>query len=119
MLASPKLDLQLKASTTQEREHPEHIAWSLKRKHYDSLRQRRLTPILLVGLMLPEVLEDAVVHTADELIVRRCAYWLSLDGMGPIEGNVGSTTVQLPRSNVFSPDALSALMAKISREEQL
>ncbi|MBL4683371.1 MAG: DUF4365 domain-containing protein [Nannocystaceae bacterium] len=118
-LAGPKLDLQLKASTDQGHDHPEHIAWSLSRAHYDKLRHDAVLPRLLVVLMLPEKLEHSVEHGADKLVMRRCAYWTCLLGADAIRGTAESTTVHLAKANVFSPDALKSLLEKVSREETL
>lgn len=116
-IAGPKLDLQLKATTDQRHEHDRHIAWSLRRTHYDQLRNEALVPRLLVVLMLPPDLNDAVEHTVEHLMVRRCAYWTCLQGCPAIDGPADSTTVHLDKSNVFSPMSLTTLMEKVSREE--
>ncbi|MCA9711466.1 MAG: DUF4365 domain-containing protein [Myxococcales bacterium] len=118
-LAGPKPDLQLKASTEQGHDHGPHIAWSLSRAHYDKLRSRSMVPRLLVVLMLPEKLEHAVEHTIEHLLVRRCAYWTSLQGQDAIEGGANSTTVHIDKSRVFSPSALAELMERASREEDI
>ena len=118
-MTGPKLDLQLKASTDQQHDHDEHVAWSLPRAHYDKLRSNSMAPRLLVVLMLPEKLEDAVVHTVEHLLVRRCAYWICLKGQPAITGSAKSTTVHIDKKNVFSPDALAEMMEKASREEDI
>lgn len=119
MLAGPKLDLQLKASSDQRHVHDEHIAWSLPRKHYDQLRSDACAPRILVVLLLPTDEDDWVRHSPEALILRRCAYWDSLHGRAPLEGSTDSTTVHIPRSQVFSPETLNALMVKVSRKEAL
>jgi hypothetical protein len=116
-LAGPKLDIQLKASSDPRHVLPEHISWSLRREHYDLLRGRACSPRILVVLVLPEEEGEWMHHTADSLILRRCAYWESLRGRGPIDGPQESTTVHVPKTNVFSPSTLQRLMEKVSREE--
>ena len=118
-VAGPKLDLQLKASTDQGHDRGDHVAWSLSRAHYDSLRSKAMAPRLLVVLMLPARLDDAVSHSVEYLLVRRCAYWTCLQGRPPIEGTVESTTVYIDKKNVFSPENLAALMEKASQDEDL
>lgn len=118
-LAGPKLDLQLKSSTDQTHVHEHHIAWSLPRAHYDKLRLNAMVPRLLVVLMLPDTLKNAVAHTVEHLLVRRCAYWTCLQGRDAIKGEADSTTVHIDKDKVFSPRALDELMAKVSREEEI
>lgn len=118
-LAGPKLDLQLKASNDPSHDHPEHVSWSLSRAHYDILRGNAFVSRILVVLVLPAESAEWVHHSADSLILRRCAYWESLRGRGPIEGTQDSTSIRIPKSNVFSPSALERLMEKVSREETL
>jgi hypothetical protein len=114
--AGPKLDLQLKASNDPSHVHPEHISWSLSRAHYDILRGKACSPRILVVLVLPAEEDDWMHHSAESLILRRCAYWESLRGHDPIEGTQDSTTVHIPKTNVFSPSTLQGLMEKASRE---
>jgi hypothetical protein len=118
-LARPKLDLQLKSSSDPSHVHNEHISWSLKRAHYDHLRQESHVPILLVVLVLPAESSDWLSHSPEELVMRRCAYWENLRGREPISGNAGSTTLHIPKANLFSPKNLEAMMAKIRRGEAL
>lgn len=120
-LKSPKIDIQLKSTTDQSHDLGTQISWSLKRAHYDILRDPMVcTPKVLVILMLPERIETSVEHTADQLVLRRCAYWVSLVGEPAIDdGTKKYHTVYLPKSNVFSPDALRKLLEKISAEEAL
>ncbi|HYO58726.1 hypothetical protein [Archangium sp.] len=54
-------------------------------------------------------------HLAEALIIRRCAYWLSMAGLPPITSE--SKVVHLPRTNVFSPEQLRSMMERVSRGE--
>ncbi len=118
-LAGPKLDIQLKSTSVQTHVNDQHVVWSLRRSHYDSLRADSCNPRILVVLILPESESTWIEHTAESLILRRCAYWHTLRGCGPIAGEASSTTVRLPLTNVFSPQTLKRLMEKISRGETL
>jgi len=117
-LASPKLDIQLKASSDQSHDREHHIAWQLLKSHYDILRADSCIPRILVVVMLPEDLGQSVEHSADQLILRRCGYWCSLKGNPDIEGEQQSTVVEVPRCNMFSPEALRELMEQIGRGEE-
>src|SRR5690606_17055731 len=91
----------------------DHIAWPLKLKHYDALRADAQAPHLLVVLLLPKDLENSVEHSAEQLVLRRCAYWVTMTGMAPASSKT-STTVQLPKTQLFSPDALTKILGSVS-----
>lgn len=76
----PALDLQLKATINLSEPHEGCFHFPLKRRNYDLLRQPTQTPRLLVVLDLPRDEHRWMTITADELILRRSAYWLNLRG---------------------------------------
>ena len=49
----------------------------------------------------------------DQLVLRHCAYWLSLAG-APATDNEWSVTVQVPRANLFTVEGLGGLMHRIN-----
>jgi len=118
-LAGPKIDLQLKATSVQAHVRSDHVALSLPRRHYDLLRAEACNPRILVGLVLPANEAEWIEHSAESLIMRRCAYWQTLCGQAEIVGDAKSTTVRLPLDNVFSPTSLNELMSRASRREAL
>ena len=81
-------------------------------KNYNDLRSDTQTPRLLVVLELPAEESLWMTVTAEELILRRRAYWLSLQ-RGHEEG-VGqeTVTVRIPEDNVFDIEALRTLMER-------
>lgn len=116
-LYSPEIKLQLKA-TSNANINGDNIHFALPIKNYNDLKARTATPRLLVILCLPEVKEDWLQHTANELVLKKCAYFLNLKGL-PDSNNDTTVTVHVPLANVFSPDALFDLMLKTSKEEML
>lgn len=118
-LKGPKIDLQLKATTRTDVERAESVAWSLEIGHYNQLVAEALVPHLLVILLLPPKLVDSVEHTAEQLVLRRCAYWVTMTGMEAAPEGQQSKTVHLPKSQPFSPDALLGILEKVSRGERL
>jgi hypothetical protein len=50
---SPRLDVQLKATSDPAVVRADAIAWRLKRKNYDDLRRVTVVPRLLIVLVLP------------------------------------------------------------------
>lgn len=85
--------------------------YALKRRNYDLLRGPTQVPRLLVVLALPEDAADWLHISSEELIMRRCAYWVSLAG-APETDNTTSVTVSVPAQNRFDLAALGALMAQ-------
>jgi hypothetical protein len=113
--ARPKLDVQLKCTSRQDLLHDGFLSWTLDRAYYDSLRHDAVTPHLLVVLLLPEDASTWLEHSAEQLVLRRCAWWVKMTGMPG--ANTASVTVRLPLDQVFSPDQLRAIMAKVSKGE--
>jgi hypothetical protein len=119
-LASPKLDLQLKCSNDQSILHSDFVSWTLSREHYDDLRRRASDPHLLVVLTLPEKEAEWIECTPQQLIIRRCAFWVKMTGMPEItDAAQKNKSVRLPHTQVFSPVQLKGLMEKLSREEEI
>lgn len=114
-VASPELNLQLKCTTDWTIVNNE-ISFVLKRKNYDDLTAKCLVPKILVVLCLPPQREQWVNHSVNELLLRKCAYWLSLKEFPPTE-NGTSVTVRIPTSNIFSSDQLHDILTKISKQE--
>ena len=112
----PKLDVQLKATSTLIWKD-DSASFSLKRKNYEDLRELRMAPIILVVLELPTNESEWLTCNSSSLILRRSAFWLSLAGFGPIETD--SSTVQLLKDQRFEPSSLSAMMQKARTGEPL
>jgi hypothetical protein len=113
----PQLDLQLK-STTRAEVRDAQVIHDLEVRAYNVLRQAvvGLTPRILVLLVLPEDESQWTTQTVDELILRRCAYWLSLRGAEP---TTAQTTIRItvPRMQVFSAEAIEVLMSRLQQGE--
>ena len=89
------------------------ISFPLKAKNYEDLRHTDYqTPRILVVVFVPEQVRDWTAHTEQALVLRYCAYWWSLGGL-PASSNQRSTTVHLPRTNLFNVAGLEALMDRI------
>ena len=104
----PAIDLQLKA-TVNLSQADDHYRFELKRRNYDLLRIQTQTPRVLVVLDLPREDDQWITVTTDELILRRCAYWLNLVG-APETDNRSSVTVWIPMENVFDVQNLRLIM---------
>jgi hypothetical protein len=79
----------------------------------NDLKINALVPRILVVVLVPEKITDWIKQTEDELCLRYCAYWVSLRGITDTE-NTTSVTIEIPRSNQFTPLSLQAIIERIS-----
>ncbi len=106
-------------STTRAHLRQGQLYYDLDVKNYNDLRAPApMCPRLLVVLVLPEQGEEWLHQTAEELVLRRCAYWLWL---GRAEATTATTTlrVQIPLGQVFSVGGLQDMVARLGRGEPL
>ena len=115
---SPKLELQLKSTATIEwKDGEDTFPFRLPKKNYEDLRPANvLVPRILVVVRLPEGPERWTEMTDEQLILRHCAYWLSLRGNEESD-KMTSVTVYLPTSQRFNVEALQRLMTEIAEGE--
>jgi Domain of unknown function (DUF4365) len=107
-----QLDLQLK-STTRARVNDSEVRFDLETKTYDDLRETGdNVPRILVVLLMPPDESQWISQSPEELVLRRGAYWLSLEGYPPTTASK-TVRITIPRSNVFSVQAVLALMASL------
>lgn len=113
------LHVQLKATRVDPVERNGRFSFSLPVRQYNKLRETRLTTArLLVVLYLPPDQANWLSHSEDALIARRCAYWVSLRGAAS-SANDTNQTVYIPRQQVLSVDALTEIMIRCSRDEEI
>jgi len=104
----PSIDIQLKATVTFDEDDLQHWPFQLKKKNYDDLRCETMIPRYLVVFRMPRDGTEWLVTDGNALILKHCAYWLSLRGMLGITGD--SKSVHIPKMNIFDVDALQRLM---------
>jgi hypothetical protein len=100
------IDVQLKASNSLEFTD-NAVKFRLTLKNYEDLRSTTAAvPQLLVVVDLHGDANRWVNQDSDLLRFERSAYWLSLYGLPPTD-NTTSIGVQIPRTQVFTPNALA------------
>lgn len=110
------LGLQLKHTRQTSALHDSYISQRLLRDHFNKLRETQPDfPRLLVVMVVPPTLDDWLRQSEDCLMVRRCAYYVSLKNRRALAAAQQSTTVQLPRKNVFNVEAVCSLMDQARR----
>jgi hypothetical protein len=118
LLTEVDMKIQLKATVGQPADDGTHFSYFLSGvNRYNDLRSATVSVArILVVLFLPADAQDWLGHSADQLVLRRCAYWQSLRGAPDITTSSG-TTVKLPKTQVFSPDGLAQLAVRLSRRD--
>lgn len=107
-----KIDFQAKASENC-RISKSDITYVLSAKNHRDLAEVDVgTPRILIVLALPEDSRDWLATSPDMLILRRCAWWLSLRGQPPTQ-NAATETVRIPIGQTFDVDALTKMMARV------
>lgn len=112
-----QVDLQLR-STTRANVSDTQVSYDLDVRTYEYLREDSPIPSLLVVLVLPEEEVQWLSQSVEELIVRHCAYWLSLAGAEPTTAT-SSVRIAIPKTQVFSVAAVRSLMDRLSEGEKL
>lgn len=105
----PAVDIQLKSTVNLGVPTNGYYHYRLRVHNYNLLCIKTQIPRLLVVLDLPADEDRWLTITTDELILRRCAYWLSLLGEATTD-NQSSVTVRIPVDNVFNVEHLRLIM---------
>ncbi len=104
-----QIDLQIK-STTRANVGDSAITYDLPVRNYNHLRANDCSiPRFLVLLVMPDDEHQWLTQSIDELIVRHCAYWLSLVGY-PATESTSTVRIVIPKENVFSVPAVQQML---------
>ncbi len=118
VVADPKIDLQLKATNSVNLVQDDHVGLQISRTQYERLTRRSFAEKVLVVLVLPSNQSEWVTVTPEQLVLRKCAYYVVARHLDPvIEG--ATKLVKVPFSQAFTPAVLRAMMERVSREEPL
>jgi Domain of unknown function (DUF4365) len=114
------LKIQLKATVATPTETESYFSYFFKGiKQYDFLREETKNQHrILVVLFLPEERKEWLKVSPDQLILKNCAYWLSLRGADACANSSG-TTVYLPSEQALSPQNLLTIFERLSKNEPL
>ena len=105
----PGIELQLKATINLGPARDGYSHFALPVRNYELLIVSTQTPRILVVLDLPTNPCDWMEITADSLVLRHRAYWVSLAGREQTS-NTHNITVQIPDQNLFDVTGLIGLM---------
>lgn len=118
ILASPVIQVQLKATACEPFDLESNFSFPLPIKNYNDLRSHSMAPRLLVVVTLPMIKQDWLSLTEDALVAKRCAYWAILKGLPPTQ-NKRTQSVLISRNNQFTSQTLRKMMVNASRQEDL
>jgi len=114
---STRLDLQVKSYTGEAQGAP--WPYDLDVKTYrDLIPTNYQVPRVLVVVRVPSEVQDWMTHNEDQLVLRRCGYWLSLRGAAPT-ANTSTARVQISRANLLDAAGLTALMKEVAEGASL
>ncbi len=95
------------------------VIYDLESKNYNDLvAETSMLPNILILLALPQNSDEWLTVTADQLIIKKCAWWCSLEGKEPTT-NETTKRISIPDCQIFSPTALVDLMNKVKGGEKL
>ena len=106
---SPKLDVQLKATTNLRQREQGGFSYPLAVRNYSLLTGDSVVPRILVVLDLPNDPGRWLEISDDALLLRHRAYWRDLAGEPPTS-NSETVSVHLLEEQVFTVTALHELM---------
>lgn len=118
LMRSPRIEVQAKATAAEVRPGGESVKFSLPVKNYDDLRGITLVPRILVVMLVPEEIDTWIEQNEDHMLIRRCAYWASLQGRPETE-NTSSITIDIPCHQIFNVSSVQSLMERVARRESI
>ncbi|GBF80190.1 DUF4365 domain-containing protein [Aphanothece sacrum] len=115
----PRIDAQVKCTAAENIRKENCIKFPLPVKNYKTLiYPNPYVPLILVVVLVPSDINDWLKITEEDILMKKCGYWLSLRGQSPTN-NTENITVELPRQNLFTPVSLRNIMEKAGRRENL
>ncbi len=112
------INFQLKSSCDVNFENG-YVVYDLESKNYNDLvAESSMLPNILILFVLPPNSDEWLEVTPDQLIMKKCAWWCSLEGQAPTT-NQASKRIVIPDCQIFSPNALIDLMEKVKGGEKL
>ena len=111
-----QISVQLKSTSSNFTESDTFLSYPLKKKNYDDLRAPASTKAFLFLFIMPKDEKHWVSHSIDELLIRKCMYWVDLNDL-PDSKNKNTVSVQIPKVQIVSPDLLDELLTQVAEEE--
>ena len=108
------IDFQLKA-TSRDIIREEYVSFTMEARMNNHIAQRHerlhCTSVILIVLCLPSQSEEWLQLSEDELTLRKCCYWSKISSF---TSNLNTCIIEMPRSQIFTPEALQQMLGKTS-----
>lgn len=111
------VNLQLKCSSRLEFDEG-IITYDLESKSYNDLVMETVSPLILVVVDFPEKEAEGIVFSEDCLVMRKCAYYVSLRGKPPTD-NVSTKRIEIPVNQIFDPESLKEIFRRVREGQAL
>lgn len=109
---APSIELQIK--THSHVLNTPELSFQLRKKNYNDLRRKVLTPRYLVVVTVPRAEEPWLAEAEGSLTLYYGAYYLDLKGADELKGE--SKVVKLPRTQLLTMQSLKALLTRASAQ---
>jgi len=107
-----RLEAQVKSFTYQPEPEQPTIPYDLKVENHRLLTLKTHTPRILIVVTVPANVADWCAHTEEGFRLHRCGYYFNLQGL-PETKRKKTERVQIPRTNLFCPAALTDVLTRI------
>lgn len=104
-----RIEYQLKSTSMQLDTRDNTLFYDLKVKNYNDLVVQSTCPSYLFLLILPQEETEWLHVETEQLILKRCMYWYSLNGFTE-SSNHETVTLHIPLTNIVTPDLISSLL---------
>ncbi|MDB6022252.1 MAG: hypothetical protein JWQ04_2109 [Pedosphaera sp.] len=112
-----KWDFQLKCTVKWDVKGTE-LVYDLEAKSYNDLAIRAATvgttAALLIVLCLPAEINNWMALDEEQLILRKCGYWFRITGAPTVTST--PVAIRIPRTQIFSAEALRQLFTTLRQE---
>ena len=112
------LDFQLKASISCIIDDT-HLRYDLDVETHNYLVDRApraaTTQVILILMVLPEAESEWLSFSEEELVLRRCCYWLYLSGER--SNNARTQRIEISRQNFLTPNILNEVLTALEKGE--
>lgn len=95
-----------------------NLRYPLKSESYNRLSGKRVNPRILVVLHVPRKSSDWLKHGKNQIVLRNCAYWTTLQDESQTN-NKTSVTVPIPTTQQLTVGELTKLMNQLAKDGQI
>lgn len=115
VISNIKVQLKSTSSNKFYKETETEIIYKAKAKCYNDLIRKRATPLYLFLLILPEDEEECVLFSVDQLILKKCMYWVKLEHSSNI-ATKDFVDISIDKEHYLSPEALNEILQMAGNE---